>query len=590
MLWKKGKSRSLCKKIPIFFEKRDFFHIAGQVVENVKQSSENSHISTRVLKQFHLDDYEINSDPQDFNDNRVLIENREGKNRLVIEGLLAGRATVRHIFTKIEPLKIQSNGEILAVLDRKKGLLLADWFFIRLYLGQAPIPLFWIPLMDWQKKVEALSLSEQKSLEVEFISDRGSTKMPGVFPESISSIPKTFQNKYMFKAGDLMISYQSEKDGNKHLLQFITQAELYAYMALQWRMVHLISTMLAPQYMSQADMESYSKDISTFINKNKENADVNPSMLDLIQSKFLLRNPFTKLSLILLSKDHFFSTRLPQLETLANNSNSFTLEEWKQTFENTVSSQDKPLPEKGKEAVLQTNLSEKRGTGPVSRGAKVRAWVKDHKVKSGFLGVAGLVAFYPHMVTWTLDHLHAYVNLASSYVSGGDVSVTRLSSIFHGGFIPYEFSVLPQYMTMTFAIFLTLVASSWLFYKGADLLYQKLPEKSSSDRVLRFKGHIKDFLKKWENNDALGKIAGLGMKVGGVFTYPIWKVAFNILGQPYFADAIEKGLNPFTKYRLDSPVGEASGLKESQRVGILWPPVGARGEHRTMFIFRILQP
>ena len=558
-----GTETEYLKQNPQVKEKRDHFLLADQKAEIIEYhvDEEKGEVVEKVEHVVNLNNYTSRSVYTVFKNVHVKYNN-ESK-MLTFEGITGDTVQLRQHVPNMDIIDYVNDGEVLSILDKKRGLILVDMFFARSYLGLAPVPFVQVIPVD---KMNPELFSGSQKVSIEFINRV--VRPPDVVPEYIDNIAENFKSDRLFTAGDLMISYQ-DQNGKKVMAQFLKRTEIVGWVKLNYEVLDIMTKVVAPHLMQAEDLNTFEKEINDIKEKDPN------TMLDRIMSALFTKQALQKFQ----QAADGVKLRMEQLDNLPER-DIMSFNEWQESFQRVSSelmekdsSQEGPLSTEqiakyyqAKEEQAKRAMEKQKDiratalkimANIVSSAKTGKDFVAKHQVSSAVVGTGALVGFvFPE----------AYISLVNV------IFPMFHNLIYSGSFSSYKMTTLPHLLAMV-ALFpgliIALSAVSIPFAKGMQKILPK--DVSLAGQVYHPKGWTGDFINKWGNTTVSQKIVGLGMKFVAYTIYPVWNYFAYWVGQPHFFSAIQKGLNPLKKVTPQSDIGEIAKLTKPVRFGINSP-------------------
>lgn len=555
-----GRGEEYLRNNPQVRQERDHFLLADQTAETIEYhfSNEEEKVVERVEQVINLNDYA--SRPIHTVFKKVRVQYDSESRILTFEGISGETVMLRQHIPDMDIIGYVNDNEVLAILDKKRGLILVDMFFARAYLGLAPVPVFRVIPVDG---LNTSALFGDRAISLEFINR--SIRPPDVVPDYINNIGKNFQGNSLFEAGDLMIS-ALDPDGKKHLVQFLKRTEIAGHLKLNYEVLDIMTKVVAPHLMEAEDLKAFKEETDHLKVKDPK------TMLDRILSTLFTKSALQKF----LQAGEGVKIRSQQLDNMSPR-DRMLFQEWHESFqqiserlqdvksqpsEDTVLSTEEIAShyEKEEEKVEQeknirvTALRIIAGiTSSVKKGV---AGVGQHKVSSAVVvGIAGGFVF-PETFIWLANIIFPMIR----------------DLVYSGSFTHYAVTSIPNLITMMVflpIVIYTLATVSIPFMKKLKTIFPK--NISLAGKIYHPEGWMEDVINKWDKTDTSQKIVGMGMKIVAYSIYPFWNYLAGLVGQPHFFSAIQKGLNPFQKVDPKSDIGETAKLTEPVRFGIQTP-------------------
>ena len=572
-----GKVREYLQENPLVKKEMDYFLLSDQKVEAIEHhfDTDKKEVIESVSQTLLLNEYNNRPIYVAFKDVQVRYQAEE--RTLIFEGLSEGAVKLRQHIPNMDIVDYINDGETLAILDRNKGLLLVDMILARSYLGLAPVPVAQIPV-PVLKTLSELSPESQlwtkQNIFVEFI-HRGA-KPPDIIVEEIKQkIDKNFNGREMIFAGDLMISY-IDQNGQKHLVQFLKREELKGWLGLNYKMLDIMTKVVAPHLIEKKDLDMVEQEIETLKAKDPK------AMLDHILSTLFNKQALYKLGLAkegIQSRMEHASQELSPRDTMLYN-------EWLDSFNKIHPRlvESARIKEQEKSSALSSaeisnllkqqtvkneeKLEENKKTRFMALRiianvtANIAKGIGSFAIKAP-LAATGLTTAIGTGLAYNFDYfqLEKWTTLFYKITS-------VFSSIGYGGdWTLYKVTAFPHFIT-TLLLFPGIVVSCALLFNP---VVRWLANKSSQNfsigsKVYHPKGYWTDVLNKWESADFRKKFLGAGMKFYAYGIYPVWNL-ISVSGQPHFIAALRKGLNPLQVIDPKSDVGKIAGITKPTRLG-----------------------
>ncbi len=557
-----GDEREYLRNNPQVKQERDNFLLADQKAEIIEYhfSAEEGKVVERVEQVINLNDYSSRPIHTVFKDVRVKYDSES--RILTFEGISEETVMLRQHIPDMDIIGYVNDKEVLAILDKKRGLMLVDMFFARAYLGLAPVPVSRIIPMD---KLNTSVISDDRSISLEFI-NRG-IRPPDIVPNYINNIGKNFQENSLFTAGDLMIS-ALDKDGKKHLVQFLKRTEIAGWMKLNYEVLDIMTKVVAPHLMGAEDLKAFEEETNNLRAKDPK------TMLDRILSALFTKPALQKF----MQASEGVKARVQQLDDMSPR-DTMLFQEWHESFQKiTARLQEQNVEGQPSEDTL---LSTKEIADYYKKDEEKFEREKD--VRATALRImAGITSSFKKGVAFAYQHKISSVmavGIASGFVFPetfiklvNELFPMIRNLIYSGSFTHYEVTSLPNLITMMVFLPGAIIALSAVSIPFMKKIKNIFPQNISLIRkVYHPAGWMEDVINKWGHTDISQKIVGMGMKIVAYTIYPFWNYLAWLLGEPHFFSAIQKGLNPLQKVDPKSDIGEIAKLEEPVRFGIQKP-------------------
>ena len=597
---------------PRIRQEMDYFLLVDQRAESLEYhiDSETGEVAEKVSHTVELNDYK--SGPLHTVFKSVRIRYDKNSRELIFEGVTADQVMLRQYIPNMDIIGYTNDNEMLILLDRKKGLLLADMFFARAYLGLAPVSFTRIPSPVLKTIMRRRGTIVLDSIKLEFINR--TVRPPDKIPNGLN-IDENFAKEHLFKAGDFMVSYM-DQEGHKRILQFFKRTELAGWMKLTYNVLDIMMKVVAPHLMKKEDIELLAEELSDIKNKPVV-------VLERVLSALFTKNALYKLT----QAADGMQSRVGQLDAEELSAKDTMLfQEWKEYFDKTTSklrvlhsemeTQNenkrinftkktfpnlKDMDQEDRKNIASDVLDSQSSEQQEFKGSRLSTQViqaiyelpemseqrnirtKALKIMAGITkvnavkyGIQGLDFVNKHRVS-TL----AGVGTAAGFVFPEKFlllvnEVLPLFNHFHhtASNAIYSFTSAPNLVTMTAflpGLVILLSYTSIPFLKG---LQKVLPKNISiAGKVRHPRGYVQDIVNKWGETTISQRIVGVGMKFVAYTIYPFWNYLFQAVGQPHFFSAIAKGLNPFQEIKPHSDIGQMAQLTKNTRLGTQgWNP------------------
>ncbi len=541
---------------------KDYFLISDQRVDAIEYhfDSEKNKVIQTIGNTLNLNDYKSSALHIIFKE--VHVQYDKNAKELIFEGVIGERVVLRQHVPNMDIIDYANDKEILVLVDRKKGLLLADMIFTRGYLGIAPIPF---------TRVQSTSLNEHLTARnqlpsIEFINR--SIRPPDVIPESIQNLDLSFKKESLFTAGDLMLSH-TDSNNKKHLIQFVKRNEMKGWLKLTYKMLDFMVKTVAPHLIQKKDLKDFSEKIDSMA---KEQPNI---FIQQILSSLFTKNAIQKL----VQTKEAIQERSNQLEQLSPR-DKMQFEEWKRSFEaiapkieqnikkqqqitgdifnsKTIAelhhkqknNKDEQKDTKAKAFQIIANITSRFKNG----NSRFIKFVTQNKLLVGTVGASGLAGFmFP-------EKFIALVNTVFPIIG---------NTIHYEAAHAYIGTTVPHLLTMLVALPATIILLSYIFVPAIKKIKQLTPKSLNfGQKVYHPKGHLQDILDKWGKTTISQRIVGIGLKFVAYTIYPFWNYLASMIGQPHFFPALQKGLNPFKKIEPRSDIGQLIQIDRATRLG-----------------------
>ena len=540
---------------------QNIFLFADQQVESIRNSfdPQQKKIITQVDAPINLHDYATYPTPVFFTD--IKIKYQKYSNELVFEGarkeVMGGQekeiTVIRHTVSNMDITNYFNDGELLVLVDKNKGLLVANMIFAEAYLGKAPIPFTTIPVPVLKHLQELSSADNSKGkVTVEFYNDQ--IRKPDIVPEYIDNLQKTFEGRTFMTHGDLIVSYIDSND-QKHLVQFLKRTELAGWMKMDYNVLDLMIKMVAPNIMDAEEIKLFEKKYTELNNTHKAQYSL---------SALFSRGSIQKLIQAKNSITYLIDTHLEQLSNEENalRRQTDTLEEIKENINLSVEDitrQAETQESKQQEEVKESDLQQHRNKVIASTSKALRLiqaiqTIKNTKSKSvkptqSENNPKPVVSFFKG--TWMELAATAVIVTAGAYFF-----VKNL--LYMDGMSFYSATTLPHLLAVgvTLPLFLILVAKSSI--PVSNWVYKNI-------LPINF---MRNFINKWSDKKWPLRLTGFAIKFVSFGMLGMWIQASRAMGKPHFFKAIYKKQNPFEVVRAQSDIGKAAGLKKDMTLGL----------------------
>ena len=564
----------------------NIFLFADQQVESMRSyfNSQTNRVVTKVDTRIDLNDYASHPVPVFFTNIRV--KHRKRSNKIIFEGvrteLMGGRerelVVVRHHVSNMDIIDYFNDGELLILVDRNKGLLVANMVFAEAYLGKAPIPFTTIPVPVLKHLNEISSTDNNKGkVTVEFYN--GNTRKPDVVPEYVDNLQKTFEGRSLITHGDLMVSYV-DSNNQKHLVQFLKRTELAGWMKVDYNVLDMMIKMVVPYIMDTEEIKLFEKKYSELNSSDKSRYSLaalfsRGSIQKLIQAKnsiaYLRDNQLEGLS----SEKNVIHRQTDTLEEIKENIN-LAVEDIAQQVEAQESTQQEKIDESTiqqwrnkvvkatSKALRLIQAIQTHRTIQTIQAHKSTQFVKD-KASTSAQFIKGKT---PEAISSLLKEQWFELSLTLITVSTGAYFFIK-NLLYMDGLSFYSATTIPHLLVVgvTLPLFLVLAAKSAV--PASEWVYKKMLPKT----------FMRNFINKWSDKGWALKLTGFAIKFVSIGMLGFWVWASRAMGKPQFFRAMHKQLNPFEVIRAQSDVGKVAGIEKDMRLGVSgwkWNPKGEK--------------
>ncbi len=536
-------------------EHADHYSIAPQWVEviqyDVVMENEVAVKKPRVYRTFFLNDY--TEHPPDIQVTDIRVQYDPSKRAIVFEGIVNNRVVLKQYAPTFDVVTYITDPELLVVMDENKGLFLVDMSLVKESLAHISIPI--IPIATRALKDPSAVMS---SLSMEFVIPQR-TEIPAISEEFKPILD--LNGRSLIKAGDLIVSYE-DAQGEKTLHQYIDRSELYGWIRETYNILYIMISFVAPELMNSK--KRYDKFVNEITVQQEENKDT--PILEYVVSALFTKHAIRR---FIRAMDGI-STRLKNLDL--TDRHTLALEDWNQGVlafreqENAFS----------KEAVVEAE-SRTQSSQPTSELKQYKEKIQDVKVKA-FRKLAFLTNKSKNIITHDTTKVMGWSAL-----------------ILYGGtlLLPEQYTLIMNYMlhlfqyqdkgtTYAFTTMVNLLSLGLFVPAVAVLLSSGLPYYYKvKAQVIKFFGDLlsKDFpsegvanekFEEWFNVSKVGEaeqstlkrfvnlnnFVGVSLKTVAITIVPFWERITNVIGQPHFFSALQRGLNPLKKINPDSNIGQ----------------------------------
>ncbi len=258
----KGTEEEYIRNNPQIVKERDYYLLSNQRAESVEYhfNPNTKQFIAQGTRPVTMNDY--TNQALETAVKEVRVHYRSGE--LVFEGIVANQVIVRQYIPNMDIIAYRHDKELLVILDKNKGLLLMDMFLVKSYIGMSPLPVVPVkevnPVLERMKKTAPLSEWTKDSLSLEFIHRAGPPFKVDTMPKHLEETERKLNGHSLFTAGDFVITYTDEA-GKKHLLKFITRAELTGWLNISYEIIDIMTKIIAPHLMKKPDFERFSQEL-----------------------------------------------------------------------------------------------------------------------------------------------------------------------------------------------------------------------------------------------------------------------------------------------------------------------------------------
>ena len=611
--FEEGRGDEYIRNNPLTEDERDYFLLAGQQVELVsyRHDYEQNKVVEEKSKPVSLNTIDSIGGQPDIRDLKVRYDSQTKK--LAFEGISQGKVVIRQFVPGMDVISSDSDQELMALLDKDRGLFLLDKIFTRVYLGMAPVPLTRIPRSEALKS----ALSENQNIQVEILSfakgednegesPAGNTTPPDRFHEEVTNLSHNLNRDFIFKSGDLMITH-TDSTGQKHLLQYVSQREMMMALDVTYEIVDFMTRIINKDLVVK-NLKGFEEEVQDLIKRGGPTLD-----------QHIVSTLFVKPALGKLSNEDVLNGISKRREQMARFSDrdQLLLSEWRRNFTQGRESLEHHLKQAAY-GVVPTSSARGEGDGSPQQeaGDKASLWKKakartlktlgffaKHKKKSLAAAAGSLTLGLDQALPEGLNSvtepvlrnfLYLFPHLKSLFVDhisqGGD---------------SFAFTIMPHIVFGLTVIPAALILPTVLYVPSAYAAYALLPNtvspfkhlpfvpESVRDKTFHPKGAVRDSIDRWfgygkwlkqkwfkgQNKTSAGvfqRYVGVGLKVAAPLMLLFYRLPFYLTGQRSFFSALQKGLNPFEVIKPDSDIGKLLNLRHPERLGLNWPPVYGR--------------
>jgi len=449
---------------------------------------------------------------------------------------------VIHYFKGIEEKDIidwNYDKEILALLHKKKGLILYHVVLAKVLLGEAPIPSITIPVNS--------DLLKQSNLKLEFI-DR-SIKPPEQSSESLEYVSFSTEGEPLYSAGDLLISHTDNQGAKKINYIFSRKNDLYKDLFRHYVILDFLLQMTTIQIQDMKDAQDLS--LNMFYLKEDSVFSVLSAVLGKEPLLFLkkLSSHIKGAKDFLLypgDKDLFSQSEwIQDYERLIQNVKDNVWKSLNRSQGNRISSGDiasalskDEIREEGKERSLHETFKE---------------WLEKEypKLFNVYKEKAAVLIF---IVATSYAVMHA----GSAHV-GEDGSYSKhtiYNIIFFGvGLLSFVYALAHR--------------SIWMLEK----LEKVLPKGP-------FKIRVNQAIEKWKDQKTKSRLVGVGFKIAAFLIRPFWVRIAQLAGKPHVFSLWNAGLSARQTIDPESEIGRQLHVKNPRRLGGGWMWRSSTAEYR----------
>ena len=526
-------------------EAQNIFLFANQTVETIEQyfDHQTRTVVSKVSARVKLSDYDTHPVPVLFNDVQVRYDKHnkellfEGISTKVIKGKKKDWVVVRHRVPDMEIVDYANDGELLVLVDAKKGLLLVNMFFARGFLSKTPIPFTQVRspvLSNLRQQAEVDDFKGKVTVELY----KDGVLAPDTFPEFVDNLQKAFDGRAFITQGDLMVSYL-DSENNKHLVQFLKRTEIAARLKMDYSVLDMMIKMVAPYLMDTEQIKRFAEEKQEMVKRS-----------DTVLAEYTLSSIFARGSIdkLIQAKDsirYIINEHLADLQNEKNTSNRemAVFKEIKRNLQTTL----EQMQEQDLGNIEEEKPKAKKTMDVFTRNKAIRL-------------IAGIQrSIFRPVGSFFSDNKIELITGAILAVPALYLMADRL--LYNDEFVFYTGSILPHLLAVGAFLPVTLIVSALYSVDIAKKIHGVLPLN-----------RLQKFIDKWEGTTWKHRMVGFGVKFVGYGMLGFWVRLTRWMGQPHFFTAIQKKLNPLQKISPHSDIGKAMGLTQATRVGVAPKP------------------
>ena len=522
---------------------QNIFLFSDQTVETIKYhfDAQINEVVTEASEPLKLNDYASHPIPVVFTNIKVRYDQEskellfEGTITQIVGGQEEERVVVRHRIPDMHIMDYANDGELLVLVDAKKGLLVVNMVFAESYLSKAPIPFTTVPTPVLQNLAEQSSLDAEKGkVTVELYKDE--VRAPDTVPEYVDNLQKTFEGKTLITHGDLMVSY-TDSNNQKHLVQFLKRAELAGWLKTDYSILDMMIKIVAPHIMSE-------EEIRLFAEKQQEMREQRQQ----IELQWTLASLFSRGSVqkLIQAKDNISYIIDNQLADMRDKENETyrqitTLEEIRENADVVLRQVEEQITSQNGEEY--TPEDEEQNSKKMEVTARALRLIKAVYSNSSKALMSGLKEHKIELITGAIFGFPA-------------LYFALKSMLYQDGMVFYVATTLPHLLAVGAFLPVAIILSSRYYPDVIKKAHQKIPTNWTR-RVID----------KWGGTTWKHRMAGVAIKVVSYGMLGLWIWSAKAIGKPHVFEALHKGLNPREKITKDSDIGKMVGLKEDTTLG-----------------------
>ncbi|HPI40501.1 MAG TPA: hypothetical protein PLJ21_06830, partial [Pseudobdellovibrionaceae bacterium] len=174
-----------------------------------------------------------------------------------------GTVVAKHIISKLDIAGFTHDNEMLSMIDHKGNLSVIDMGYVATELGRNPIPVF----KNIWKAPEGLDL-HNKNIKVHYIT-RGTPPPPAsIFEDSRVVIPRNAEGIPIFKAGDLIVTY--DENGISKYLGIFSRQVSHSQIVRGSQLLEIQATLADPEYSKVEQLRKLFEEFDLYSELNEE--------------------------------------------------------------------------------------------------------------------------------------------------------------------------------------------------------------------------------------------------------------------------------------------------------------------------------
>lgn len=466
--------------------------------------------------------------------------NPEGK--LVFEGVtvpkdkenkLKKKIGFIHTFQDMEKKDIVDwvyDKEVLAVLHKRRGLVLYHTLFADKLLGSAPIPSVEIPIRE---------LSTFQDVKLEFVDRSVVPPKQGIQDRTVNV---NLDGKPMFFAGDLLIS-NVNSEGKKNVVRVLSRSK--DLMSAMFRMYVILESLIRLRDFVTSDVDQ-----SHTMILERRSTDAVKTVLSVTLHGHAV-SFFSKFTDLIHLMPYFLVYNY-----IDKNPDTFLHTEWLKDYQKIKKSSPN----------LFDQISKKKGkiisSEAIAEALKPIVAAKKEESENRFKQLVNdLEQQYPK----AYERLKKYMVTIIAFLTFIGVAIWQSSTVPHvGGGHNYLSDTVYNIVFLGIGFLLITYLAGWMSVPFLKVV-KKLPFLTGEMKLT-----LDQIINRWSGKDTPDRLVTFGFRVAAALL-PFFYVIPRFLGQHHFHSALRKGVNPFRRIASDSHLGRAVGIDKPMLLGFSLP-------------------